>query len=175
MKDVSQELVTIIKEIDYQNAAFSLEEIYQRLKDLGYSTNRYCPGMTIKDYLEDLISVGAIKYSDGKYRRKEKPKYCVRNIVCLCGSTKFKDAFVTATREESMKGSIVLSVAMFGHLEGLDMSGETKKLFDELHFDKIKLADEVLVLNVGGYIGESTKREIDFAKSCGKRIRYLEN
>ncbi|MEW6729618.1 MAG: hypothetical protein AB1332_09785 [Pseudomonadota bacterium] len=95
-------------------------------------------------------------------------------IVCLCGSTKFKQAFEDANREESLKGHIVLTVAMFGHIEGLDMDGDAKKVFDELHFRKIDLCDEVLVLNVGGYIGESTKREIEYAKQKVKPIRFIE-
>ncbi len=97
-----------------------------------------------------------------------------RKIVCLCGSTKFKTAFETANKEETAKGNIVLTVAMFGHLEGLDMDSQMKKTFDEVHFDKILLSDEVLVLNVNGYIGESTRNEIDFANKNGKTIRYLE-
>lgn len=97
-----------------------------------------------------------------------------RKIVCLCGSTRFKDAFITATREEGMKGHIVLSVVMFGHLEGLDMNGRDKRNFDELHKDKIEMSDEVLVLNVDGYIGESTREEMNHAISLGKTIRYLE-
>lgn len=97
-----------------------------------------------------------------------------RTIVCLCGSTKFKEAFRTAEREEGLKGNIVLSVALFGHLEGLDMEGEDKKNLDKLHFDKIELSDEVLVLNVGGYIGESTRNEIEYAQKIGRPIRFLE-
>lgn len=91
-----------------------------------------------------------------------------------CGSTKFKEAFEKANKEETAKGNIVLTVAMFGHLEGLDMNSEMKKTFDEVHFDKILLSDEVLVLNVGGYIGESTRNEIDYAIKNGKIVKYLE-
>ncbi|AXH16496.1 hypothetical protein AMYT_a0198 (plasmid) [Malaciobacter mytili LMG 24559] len=97
-----------------------------------------------------------------------------RKIVCLCGSTKFKEAFEKANKEETAKGNIVLTVAMFGHLEGLDMDSQMKKTFDEVHFDKILLCDEVLVLNVNGYIGDSTKNEIEFAIKNNKIIRYLE-
>jgi hypothetical protein len=95
-------------------------------------------------------------------------------IVCLCGSTKFKDAFIEATRKETLKGKIVLSVGLFGHIEGLDMSGETKKMLDELHLRKIDMADEVLFLNVNGYIGESTGRELEYAQMKGKTIMFLE-
>lgn len=73
-------------------------------------------------------------------------------IVCLCGSTKFKEAFEEATRTESLKGNIVLTVAMFGHLQGLDMNSIDKIIFDELHKKKIELCNEVLVLNVDNYL-----------------------
>jgi hypothetical protein len=101
------------------------------------------------------------------------PEYRAK-IVCLCGSTKFKKAFEDANREESLKGHIVLTVAMFGHHEGLNMDGNEKQIFDELHMRKIDLADEILVLNVGGYIGESTNREIKYAKTISKPIRFIE-
>lgn len=94
--------------------------------------------------------------------------------VCLCGSTRFPDAFVRATREETLAGRIVLSVGLFGHQEGIDMGGPVKAALDALHLRKIDLADEVLFLNVGGYMGESTRRELAYAKTRGKRIRFLE-
>lgn len=95
-------------------------------------------------------------------------------IVVLCGSTRFREAFESANRRETLNGKIVLSVGMFGHDEGLDMNGSVKAALDELHCKKIDLADEVLVLNPDGYIGESTRREIRYAKKLGKPIRYLE-
>lgn len=95
-------------------------------------------------------------------------------IVCLCGSTRFMDAFIKAQKEETLIGKIVLSVGLFGHNEGLDMNGPVKKMLDELHLRKIDLADEVLVLNVDGYVGKSTSNEVDYAKKAGKTIRYLE-
>jgi len=94
-------------------------------------------------------------------------------MVTLCGSTRFKEAFMRANREESLKRNIILTVAMFGHLEGLDMDSKEKELFDKLHLDKIAMSDEILVLDVDGYIGESTKKEIEFAKSANKDIRYM--
>lgn len=94
-------------------------------------------------------------------------------IVCLCGSTRFKNEFISATREETLKGKIVLSVGLFGHIEGLDMNGDTKKMLDELHLRKIDLSDEILVLNVDGYIGSSTTNEIEYAKMNSKIVRYL--
>lgn len=95
-------------------------------------------------------------------------------IVCLCGSTKFADAFIEASARLTMQGEIVLSVGRFGHLDGLDMAGADKVMLDHLHKRKIDLADYVYVLNVGGYIGDSTRSEIEYAQRAGKSVRYLE-
>ena len=110
------------------------------------------------------------------YRRwlPEKPK-----VVVLCGSTRFMDAFHDAGWRETLKGNIVLSVGVVttsadGHA-GEALGPDTVEMLDELHWRKIDLADEVLVLNVGGYIGYSTHREIEYAEMTEKPIRYLES
>lgn len=101
-------------------------------------------------------------------------------IVCLCGSTRFYEQFQRANYEETMAGRIVLSVGFYMHSpeahHGQDFgcTPHQKAALDELHLRKIDLADEVLILNVGGYIGESTSRELAYAKQQGKVIRYLE-
>ena len=69
-------------------------------------------------------------------------------IVCLCGSTRFGDAFKDALRTETLAGRIVLSVGLLGHAEGIDMDGPVKVMLDELHCRKIDMSDEVLILNV---------------------------
>jgi hypothetical protein len=101
-------------------------------------------------------------------------------IVCLCGSTRFYDEFQQANYEETMAGRIVLSVGFYphakatqGHGEGVGHDSSEKVALDELHKRKIDLADEVYVLNVDGYIGDSTRSEIDYAVAQGKLIRYL--
>jgi deoxycytidylate deaminase len=105
----------------------------------------------------------------------ERPK-----VVCLCGSTRFKDAFDEAMYQETMAGRIVHSVGFFMHATGnrhgesIGATPEQKVALDELHKRKIDLCDEVLVLNVGGYIGDSTRSEIDYALAHNKSIRYLE-
>jgi hypothetical protein len=94
--------------------------------------------------------------------------------VCLCGSTRFREAFEKAQKDETLAGKIVLTVGMFGHAEGIDMNGPVKRMLDELHLRKIDIAHEVLILNVGGYIGESTARELAYARAHGKVVRFLE-
>ena len=102
-------------------------------------------------------------------------------IVCLCGSTRFWRTFQQASLEETMVGKIVLSIGAasgtddehFGNLPR-DEYDRVKAMLDELHLRKIDLADEVLILNVQGYIGPSTARELAYARSLGKRVRFLE-
>ena len=98
-------------------------------------------------------------------------------IVCLCGSTRFMDAFHQANRELSLEGKIVLTVEIVTYDGATDpqrADPEQKHTLDVLHLRKIDLADEVLVLNVGDYIGESTAQEIAYARQRGKTIRFLE-
>lgn len=101
------------------------------------------------------------------------------SITVLCGSTRFYENFQRANYEFTMMGHIVLSVGFYPHSpqvhgEGVGCTPEQKAELDELHKRKIDLADLVFVINVGGYIGESTRSEIDYAKSTGKAVRYLE-
>ncbi len=101
-------------------------------------------------------------------------------IVCLCGSSRFYDAFQRAYYDETMAGRIVLSVgfrpdaAPDQHGEGVGCTPEQKLALDELHLRKVELADEVLVLNAGGYVGSSTRGEVEHARRLGKRVRWLE-
>lgn len=95
-------------------------------------------------------------------------------VVCLCGSTRFKSEFEKANKQETLNGKIVLSVGFFGHCEDEPLSVETKTALDQLHLAKIAMADEVLFLNVGGYVGSSTTNELRYALGAGKRIRFLE-
>lgn len=103
-------------------------------------------------------------------------------IITLCGSTKFKDEFMKAQKDLTLQGNIVISVGLFGHSvdnevwENMDDGTltKTKIMLDDMHKRKIDMADEIFVINVGGYIGESTKSEIEYAKNTGKTVNYLE-
>ena len=102
-------------------------------------------------------------------------------IVTLCGSTKFRDEFVRQNLNETLAGKIVLSIGcdmksddeIFGHMSPEQLR-EVKAGLDELHKRKIDISDEVLILNVGGYDGDSTRSERDYASRIGKDVRYLE-
>lgn len=95
-------------------------------------------------------------------------------IITLCGSTKFKDDFIRVNKELTLKGNIVISVACFGH-SGDSFTDEQKVLLDDIHRRKIDLADAIYVINKGGYIGDSTRSEIEYAKYHGKQIFYMES
>lgn len=96
-------------------------------------------------------------------------------IITLCGSTKFKSDFIKVQKELTLKGYVVISVGLFGHSGDNEVWTEgTKQMLDDMHKYKIDLADEIFVINKNGYIGESTKSEIEYAKSKGKKINYLE-
>lgn len=96
-------------------------------------------------------------------------------VVCLCGSTRFMDAFQKANLEETLAGRIVLSIGCNTKSdEMLGITDAQKDALDELHLRKIDLADEVLILNVGGYIGASTHRELAYAIFKNKKVRFFE-
>ena len=103
-------------------------------------------------------------------------------VVTLCGSTRFKDEFMQAQKRLTLEGRIVISVGLFGHSgdsevwDGMDEGTlpKTKEMLDDLHKRKIDMADGIFVINVGGYIGSSTRSEIEYALAHGKKVEYLE-
>ena len=96
-------------------------------------------------------------------------------VITLCGSTRFKEQFLEAQKRLTLAGNIVISVGVFGHSGDDEVWTEgTKEMLDDMHKSKIDLADEVFVINVGGYIGQSTRSEIDYALRNGKTVKYLE-
>ena len=95
-------------------------------------------------------------------------------VITLCGSTRFKDEFIATQKRLTLEGNIVISVGLFGH-SGDEEAWKpgTKEMLDDMHLQKIDLADEIFVINPGGYIGESTRKEIAYAERTGKKVRYL--
>jgi hypothetical protein len=105
-----------------------------------------------------------IKYMIGKYR-----------IITLCGSTKFRDEFLAAQKKLTLEGNIVISVGLFGHSGDDEVwSKSTKEMLDDMHKRKIDMADEIFVINHNGYIGSSTRSEIEYALGKSKVVKYLE-
>ena len=104
-------------------------------------------------------------------------------VVTLCGSTRFKEQFMDAQKRLTLAGYIVISVGLFGHAgdqevwDGMDEGtlSKTKEMLDDMHKRKIDMADEIYVINVGGYIGGGTRSEIQYAEEHGKPVRYYQN
>ena len=96
-------------------------------------------------------------------------------VITLCGSTRFQEQFLEAQKRLTLAGNIVISVGLFGHSGDDEVWTEgTKEMLDDMHKRKIDMADGIYVINVGGYIGQSTRSEIEYARSQGKRVEFLE-
>lgn len=103
-------------------------------------------------------------------------------VVCLCGSSKWPDVHMQVMMQETLAGRIVIPMGLYGHADfpsgaktatnDGDEATAIKQMLDHLHFSKIDLADEIYVVNLGGYLGNSTKREVDYALKQGKVVRW---
>jgi len=114
----------------------------------------------------------AYNSADAPFTRPGRPE-----VVCLCGSTRFMDTFFSEGWRLTLEGKIVLSVGVCKHAKnhgGEALGPEVARELDELHLRKIDLANRVCILNVGGYIGKSTMRELEYAARTGHRISFLE-
>jgi len=122
------------------------------------------------EYVKDGVGPEGCGYSEAV----PKPKPA---IVCLCGSTRFWEKYLEVGWELTLQGKIVFAVGVCKHAEdhgGEALGQDVADRLDELHKRKIDLSDTVFVLNVGGYIGESTRSEIEYAEKIGKPVEYLE-
>jgi hypothetical protein len=96
-------------------------------------------------------------------------------VITLCGSTRFKDQFLEVQKRLTLEGNIVISVGLFGHSGDNEVwTPGTKEMLDNMHKRKIDMADAIYVINVNGYIGESTRSEIEYARMNGKKVLFLE-
>lgn len=97
------------------------------------------------------------------------------SVITLCGSTKFKDDFIAVQKQLTLEGKIVLNLGLFGHSGDNEIFNDgVKAMMDDMHRQRIDMSDEIFVINKGGYIGSSTKSEIEYATANGKKISYLE-
>lgn len=136
----------------------------QKMADLlqSYHRDKIAKGMENRKFLDTVFTIS---------RGEERPR-----IICLCGSTRFSAAFQDANFSLTLQGYIVLSIGCDTKSDdGLGLTEEQKKKLDALHLKKIELADEVLILDVDGYIGDSTRRELEYAISLKKEVKFLSN
>jgi hypothetical protein len=98
----------------------------------------------------------------------------VPEIVCLCGSVRFAEELLEANRDLTVAGAIVLAPSVLPRREPGKLSDEQRVALGELHLRKIDLADRVLVVNPGGYIGDAVGREIEYARAAGKPVSFTD-
>ena len=97
-------------------------------------------------------------------------------VITLCGSTKFKDDFIREQKRLTLEGNIVISVGLLGHAGDNEvLDNGVKEMLDDMHKRKIDMADEIFVINKNGYIGSSTKSEIQYAIDLRKPVKYMES
>ena len=175
-KDNGEEYIKISferpTENGFDNVVFELPSYEIVEQDGNYSKEE------IKEFRE-TVEKGAhlfFKYArEGRIQSSESLNKNKYKIITLCGSIKFKDEFIKIQEKLTLDGNIVLTPNFFNSIKKEEIDEKTKKMLDEMHKQKIDMSDEIYVINVGGYIGESTKSEIEYAKEKGKRIFYLES
>lgn len=94
-------------------------------------------------------------------------------VITLCGSTRFKTQFEEMNKKLTLEGHVVLSVGVFGHA-GDVITDEQKEMLDNIHKRKIDMSDAIFVINLSGYLGQSTLSEIAYAIEHGKQVIYME-
>jgi len=114
-------------------------------------------------------------FTEGPFQCKTSIMQDRYKVITLCGSTRFREEFLEVQKRLTLEGNIVISVGLFGHSGDDEVwSDGVKEMLDDMHKRKIDMADEVFVINKGGYIGSSTRSEIEYAHATGKPVRYLE-
>lgn len=168
--------------IDSETIAEARNALQTILNNSELDPNRHFPRYRIRLNISEAVKRIDKLLPDVKFEgsKPSKPK-----VICICGSTKFADAHAIAKWEFEKAGKtlcLMINYLPIWYAEeqgwkGFHHFGEQsglKEMLDELHLRKIDLADEIFVINKNGYIGESTKAEIDYANSQGKPVLYLE-
>lgn len=156
-----------------ENIKAKFEERIQELKDALWKSYSVEKEARLSECQRMLIVINALS---------EEPTAPMTGIgkrmkvITLCGSTRFKNQFLEQQKRLTLEGNVVISVGLFGHSGDEEVwKPGMKEMLDKMHLQKIDMADEIFVINVGGYIGESTRREIAHAEQTGKPVRYLES
>ena len=93
-------------------------------------------------------------------------------VITLCGSMRFREEFERLDAELTLAGHVVLTPTALD--PSTEVNAEERALLGHIHLQKIAMSDEILIVNVGDYVGESTRREIEHARSRGVAVSYLE-
>ena len=155
----------------FDSVRFELPSCKILYKDGNYSEEE------IKEFRETVEKGAHLFFKYAREGRIQNSESLIKNqykIITLCGSINFKDEFMKVQEKLTLDGNIVLTPNFFKSIKKENIDEKTKKMLDEMHKQKINMADEIYVINVGGYIGESTKSEIEYAKRKGKKISFWE-
>lgn len=147
----------------YRTGEYRPEDYAEELKRNGIVLDHYDYDRIYKKYL-DMYDTDLVRYLRSKHRK----------IITICGSSKFKDEILTAQRELELDGNMVFIDGVFEHADKLEIMSEEKQFIEQIHLEKILISDAIYVVNKDGYIGESTKQEIEYAKEHNKEIMYME-
>ena len=151
-----------VRNINYED----IEEVRKiKAEKKGKFENKIYLNYVEQDYIDKK------EEEESKKEWRKLKKYI---IITLCGSINFKDEFLKVQEKLVLEGNIVFTPNFFDNIKKEEISLETKEMLDKMHKQKIDMSDEIYVINQGGYIGESTKLEIEYAKSKGKKVTYLE-
>lgn len=95
----------------------------------------------------------------------------MNKIVTICGSMKFKDKMMEVAKDLEIKSKYIVIQCVYCDDR---ISKEEQEILAKIHYNKIEISDAIYVINVNGYIGNSTAKEIEYAKKLGKEVLYLE-
>lgn len=179
------ETTTLIKRINWDDSVIFCEKSKSERKVTPFELYAQAQAQLILNDYGNLLEVPkdwwqqlCVLYSQPE---DTQPLLSTPVVICLCGSTRFTEAYRKANFDETLAGRIILSIGcnLKTDSDWLKDKSEAemdaiKQRLDQLHFRKIDMADGILVINVDGYIGESTKREIAYAVRRGRSVRYLE-
>ena len=157
-------------ELSMYNLGRELLETLTQLGETNLDNNQQGLIVAAKNH---ALQVTGDKWALDFHKRLEEIPHPHRRIA-LCGSTRFHRAFREWNALLTLKGNVVYSCGLFGHDPSTpDITTEQKERLDDVHRRKIWLSDEIFVLDVGGYIGDSTRSEIEYAGTRSKPVRYL--
>lgn len=164
-KNIADFMADLFVSLDmFRTGEYTPQEYFDQLKSEGVTLDEYDSDLIYKKYL-NIFDSDLVRYLKDRSTR----------IITICGSSKFKDEILRVNEDLTMQNYIVLMAGVFAHADGIDISPEEKIQLDLLHKDKILISDAIYVVNKNGYIGESTKSEIEFAKAHNKEIIYMED
>ena len=137
----------------------------------------------ITDYIQqgimfgetELFTIGYLEESGLSYSDNDISIIDKYPVVTLCGSTRFKEDFERVQKELTLSGYIVIPLAIYSQYDETELTDEQKQMLIEMQYRKIDISDEIYVINKYGYIGSDTMKEIEYAESRHRRIRYMED